>query len=98
MRLWELYWHARPALSAWRLRPLRKWLAIRAICTRRLSIRASIALTPMAPGYEGPLGPVGVLAAPVTAPFAMLTGGFPGGGGCGVTQDFNGRYTAVCGL
>jgi len=50
------------------------------------------------PGYEGPLGPVGVLAAPVTAPLAMLTGGFPGGGGCGVTQDFNGRYTAVCGL
>jgi hypothetical protein len=50
------------------------------------------------PGYGGPLGPVGVIAAPITGSAAVLTGGFPSGGGCGVTQDFNGRYTALCGL
>jgi hypothetical protein len=44
-----------------------------------------------APGYGGPLGPLGALAAPVT-------GGVPGPGGCGVNQDFNGRLTALCGL
>jgi hypothetical protein len=46
------------------------------------------------PGYGGPLGPLGVLAAPVAA----LNGGLVGGGGCGVSQDFNGRLTALCGL
>ena len=51
-----------------------------------------------APGYGGPLGPLGVLTAPVTAPIAAMAGGLPGGGGCGVSQDFNGRYTALCGL
>ena len=51
-----------------------------------------------APGYGGPLGPLGILTAPITGPVGMITGGFPSGGGCGVTQDFNGRYTAVCGL
>ena len=48
------------------------------------------------PGYGGPLGPLGVLAAPVTGPVTM--GAAPSGGGCGVSQDFNGRLTALCGL
>jgi hypothetical protein len=48
------------------------------------------------PGYAGPLGPLGVLAAPITAPVAAMSG--VGAGGCGVSQDFNGRYTALCGL
>jgi hypothetical protein len=50
------------------------------------------------PGYGGPLGPLGVLAAPITAPVAAMTGGGVSGAPCGVSQDFNGRYTAVCGL
>jgi hypothetical protein len=50
------------------------------------------------PGYSGPLGPLGVIAAPITAPVTMVTGGVPSGGGCGVNQDFNGRLTALCGL
>jgi hypothetical protein len=51
------------------------------------------------PGYGGgPLGPVGLLAAPITAPVAMMNGGFGSGGSCGVYKDFNGRYTALCGL
>jgi len=50
------------------------------------------------PGSGGPLGPIGVLAAPITAPLAAMSGGFASGGGCGVSQDFNGRYTALCGL
>jgi hypothetical protein len=45
------------------------------------------------PGYGGALGPLGVL----TAPVAAVNGG-PSGGGCGVSQDFNGRLTALCGL
>jgi hypothetical protein len=49
------------------------------------------------PGYGGALGPVGVLAAPMTAPVAAMNGG-PSGGACGVSQDFNGRLTALCGL
>ncbi len=49
------------------------------------------------PGYGGPLGPLGVIAAPITAPLAVMNGS-PGGGGCGVSQDFNGRLTALCGL
>ena len=49
------------------------------------------------PGYGGPLGPLGILAAPITAPVAALNGG-PSGGACGVSQDFNGRLTALCGL
>ena len=52
-----------------------------------------------APDYGGPLGPLGVLAAPITAPVAAITGGgVSGGAPCGVSQDFNGRYTALCGL
>ena len=50
------------------------------------------------PGYGGPLGPLGVLAAPITAPVAAISGGSVGAGGCGVSQDFNGRYTALCGM
>jgi hypothetical protein len=50
------------------------------------------------PGYGGPLGPLGVIAAPITGPVTMMTGGGPSGGGCGVNQDFNGRLTALCGL
>jgi hypothetical protein len=49
------------------------------------------------PGYGGPLGPLGVIAAPITSPLAVMNGS-PGGGGCGVSQDFNGRLTALCGL
>ena len=45
------------------------------------------------PGYGGALGPLGVL----TAPVAAMNGG-PSGGACGVSQDFNGRLTALCGL
>lgn len=48
------------------------------------------------PGYGGPLGPLGILTAPFTGPVSV--GGVPSGGGCGVNQDFNGRYTAICGL
>lgn len=51
-----------------------------------------------APGSGGPLGPLGVIAAPITVPVTMMTGGGPRGGGCGVNQDFNGRLTAFCGL
>lgn len=51
------------------------------------------------PGYGGPLGPLGVVTAPITAPLAILTGRGPAmGPQCGVDQDFNGRYTALCGL
>ena len=50
------------------------------------------------PGYGGGLlGPLGILAAPLTAPVAAMNGG-PSGGACGVSQDFNGRLTALCGL
>jgi hypothetical protein len=45
------------------------------------------------PGFGGPLGPLGIL----TAPVAAMNGG-PSGGPCGVSQDFNGRLTALCGL
>jgi hypothetical protein len=51
-----------------------------------------------APGYGGPLGPLGVLAAPITGPVAALTGGGVSGAPCGISQDFNGRYTALCRL
>jgi hypothetical protein len=49
------------------------------------------------PGFGGPLGPLGILAAPITAPVAAMNG-IPSGGACGVSQDFNGRLTALCGL
>jgi hypothetical protein len=52
-------------------------------------------------GYNpasGPLGPLGVLTAPITAPVAAMSGGAVSGAPCGVVQDFNGRYTALCGL
>ena len=47
-------------------------------------------------GYGGPLGPLGIIAAPITAPVAMMNG-VPNSG-CGINQDFNGRLTALCGL
>jgi len=50
------------------------------------------------PGFGGPLGPLGVIAAPVTAPIAMMNGGGASGGACAVSQDFNGRLTSLCGL
>ena len=50
------------------------------------------------PGYGGPLGPLGVMASPITAPVATLNGGVTSGGACGVSQDFNGRLTDLCGL
>ena len=46
------------------------------------------------PGYGGLLGPLSVLTAPVTGQVAAAPGGAP----CGVVQDFNGRYTSLCGL
>jgi hypothetical protein len=49
------------------------------------------------PGSGGALGPLGVVTAPFTAPVAIMNGA-PGAGGCGVSQDFNGRLTALCGL
>ena len=48
------------------------------------------------PGSGGPLGPLGIIAAPITGPVTMTTG--PSGGACAVNQDFNGRLTALCGL
>jgi hypothetical protein len=51
-----------------------------------------------APGFGGPLGPLGIFAAQITGPVAAMNGGGPSGGACGVSQDFNGRYTANCGL
>jgi hypothetical protein len=48
------------------------------------------------PGYGGAFGPLGVIAAPITAPLAV--NGNSSGGACGVSQDFNGRLTALCGL
>jgi hypothetical protein len=50
-----------------------------------------------APGFGGPLGLLGILAAPISAPVAAMNGG-QSGGACGVSQDFNGRLTALCGL
>ncbi len=49
------------------------------------------------PAYSGPLGPLGILTAPITAPLAAMSGPATGAP-CGVDQDFNGRYTALCGL
>jgi hypothetical protein len=49
------------------------------------------------PGYGGPFGPLNALAAPISGPVSMVSGGVPGGS-CGVSQDFNGRLTALCGL
>ena len=49
-------------------------------------------------GYTpGSGGPLGVITAPFTAPVAIMNSA-PGAGGCGVSQDFNGRLTALCGL
>ena len=51
------------------------------------------------PGAAGPFGAVGsLITAPITAPVAAFSGSGYGGGRCGVDQDFNGRYTALCGL
>ena len=50
------------------------------------------------PGFSGPSGfsaPLGVLGG-ITAPLAALTGAGTQGR-CRVEQDFNGRYTALCG-
>ena len=50
-------------------------------------------------GYTpGSGGPLGVFAAPFTAAPLAVMNGAPGAGGCGVSQDFNGRLTALCGL
>ncbi|HEY1779691.1 MAG TPA: hypothetical protein VGG79_04535 [Roseiarcus sp.] len=46
-------------------------------------------------GYGGLLGPLDALTAPGTGQVAAAPGG---GAPCGVVQDFNGRYTALCGL
>ena len=50
------------------------------------------------PGYGGPLGPLSVLTAPITGPVAAISGAGVSGAPCGVSQDFNGRYTSLCGL
>jgi hypothetical protein len=44
------------------------------------------------PGFSGPSGVLGG----ITAPLGALTGVGPQGR-CRVEQDFNGRYTALCG-
>src|SRR6478672_11394376 len=49
------------------------------------------------PGYGGPFGPLNALTAPASGPVSMISGGVPSGGSCGVSQDFNGRLTALCG-
>lgn len=50
-------------------------------------------------GYTpGSGGPLGVFAAPFTAAPLAVMNAAPGAGGCGVSQDFNGRLTALCGL
>ena len=50
-------------------------------------------------GYTpGSGGPPGVFIAPFTAAPVAVMNGVPGAGGCGVSQDFNGRLTALCGL
>ena len=49
------------------------------------------------PGYGGPLGPLGVIAGSVQRA-GRCVNGVPNGGACGVSQDFNGRLTALCGL
>jgi hypothetical protein len=46
------------------------------------------------PGYGGAFGPLNALTAPIDGPVSMTSGG----GSCGVSQDFNGRLTALCGL
>src|ERR1700734_24846 len=50
------------------------------------------------PGYGGPFGPLKAPTAPANGPVSMVSGGVPSGGSCGVSQDFNGRLTALCGL
>jgi len=54
------------------------------------------------PNYNGwNNGPpvVGPLFGAVTAPVAMATGGWTQANpSCGLYHDFNGRYTALCGL
>ncbi len=50
------------------------------------------------PGYGGAFGPLNALTAPVGGPVSMMSGAVPSGGPCGVSQDFNGRLTALCGL
>jgi hypothetical protein len=50
-----------------------------------------------APGFGGPFGPLNALTAPTSVPVSMMPG-VPTTGSCGVSQDFNGRYTALCGL
>lgn len=52
-------------------------------------------------GYNpGPLGPLGYITAPIAGPLSMIEGNRTAvsAAPCGVDQDFNGRYTAVCGL
>jgi hypothetical protein len=47
---------------------------------------------------SGPLGPLGIVTAPITGPLSMLTGNVPIRDDCGIYKDFNGRMTALCGL
>lgn len=48
----------------------------------------------------GPLGPLGYITAPITAPLSVFNGNSVAvnAAPCGVYQDFNGRYTALCRL
>jgi hypothetical protein len=41
---------------------------------------------------------VGPLFGAVTSPFTMAMGGWNQGPACGLYHDFNGRYTALCGM
>jgi hypothetical protein len=41
-------------------------------------------------------GPVGPVFGAITAPFAVATG--QPSPGCHLDRDFNGRYTAMCGM
>ena len=54
-------------------------------------------------GYNSPIPVVGPVVGPVfgvlTAPFSMATGGWAQpNSGCFLDRDFNGRYTATCGM
>ena len=49
------------------------------------------------PGSGGPLD-LWVCSPLRSPPPVAVLNGAPGAGGCGVSQDFNGRLTALCGL
>ena len=99
MRLQDFYWRERPALPfCHSSRCASGGQPGRFTYADRVHERVDAQAYGYTPGYSGPLGPLGVLTAPITAPVAMLSGGAASGAPCGVTQDFNGRYTALCGL